>query len=115
MAGSRSALAAALPGIARGYGAPSADVIVWPSDAEWRSQALARGWTWSVVGFTGTLGIIDPKRFLAGVRPLIEERSGEALQLEAEGEGARLRAAGETVLLETVGHLTALVFGEPTE
>jgi predicted N-acetyltransferase YhbS len=113
--GSRSALAAALPGIARSYGAESAEVMIYPTDAEWRAQAIARGWRWSLVPFPGTLGIIEPGRFLRSARPLVEERAGMDLEMEPSGEGARVSARGESVLLETKGQLTALVFGGETE
>jgi predicted N-acetyltransferase YhbS len=115
MAGSRGALAAALPGVARQYGVHAADVVTWRADAEWRAQALTRGWNWSQVPFAGTLGIIDPTRFLAAVRPLLEERVGAELRIEAEGEGARLSAGEESVVLSSMAELTALVFGGDTE
>jgi predicted N-acetyltransferase YhbS len=112
--GSRTALAATLPGIARKYGVTGSEVVTWPSDAEWRAQASDRGWTWSLIPFTGTLGIIDAERFFRAVRPLLEERTGE-LRIEPAGEGARLTARGETMTLETMGQVTALVFGGDTE
>lgn len=115
IAGSRSALAAVVPGIARSQGVPAAEVMTWPSDAEWRAQALCHGWRWSPSAFPGTLGIIDPERFLRAVRPLIEERVGPDLRIEAAGSGAVLRARGESLALETMGQLTALVFGGETE
>lgn len=76
VAGSRSALAAALPGIARGYGLGAAETIHRPDDAEWRLLAARNGWEARPCRFTGTVGIIDPPRFLAAVRPLLEERCG---------------------------------------
>jgi GNAT superfamily N-acetyltransferase len=113
--GSRSALAAALPGIAARFGAEAAEVIAWDADAEWRTQALLRGWAWSSVAFPGTLGIIDPHRFLAAIAPLVRERSRRGLSIEPEGEGARLAAEGEGAGLATMGELTALVFGGETD
>ncbi len=115
VAGSRSALAAVLPGLAAQYGAEAAEVVVWGSDAEWRAHAALRGWEWSPAPFPGTVGIIDPERFLAAVRPLVGERAGDTLQLEAVGEGARLTAGGQSFVLETMGQLTALVFGGDTD
>jgi GNAT superfamily N-acetyltransferase len=114
-AGSRSAIAAALPGIAAQYGVETADVITWRADAEWRSQAMLRGWSWNQVSFAGTLGIIHPAAFLTAIGPLLRERVGEELRIEPEGEGAVLEAGGETARLETMGQLTALVFGGDTE
>jgi hypothetical protein len=113
--GSRSALAAALPGIAARYGAAAVDLVTWPSDAEWRAEALVRGWHWHSAPFPGTLGIIHPKRFFEAVRPLIEERAGQELSVEPSGEGAVLAAGGERATLESMAHLTALVFGGETE
>ena len=114
-AGSRSALAGALPSIAREYGCPAAEVIAWPADAEWRSQALDRGWEWTPVPFPGTVGVIDAARFLAAVNPLLEERSGSDLSVTPHGEGARLQAGDETALLENFSQLTALIFGGETD
>lgn len=115
IAGSRSALAGALPAIAQEYEAAAAEVVTWSTDAEWRSQAMSRGWRWTPMSFPGTLGIIDPGQFFAAVRPLIAERLGSELKIEPAGEGARLSARGESVVLETMGQLTALVFGGETE
>lgn len=115
VAGSRSALAAVLPGLASQYGAAAAEVVIWGSDAEWRAHAVTRGWEWSPAAFPGTAGIIDPDRFLSAVRPLVEERSGNILHLEAMGEGARLTAGGQSCVLDSMGQLTALVFGGDTE
>lgn len=115
IAGSRSALAGALPEIARDYGAARAEVVTWGADAEWRAQAVIRGWRWSPMSFPGTLGIIDSGRFLAAIQPLVEERLGRSLKLEAAGEGARLTVGRESGVLETMGQLTALVFGGESE
>jgi predicted N-acetyltransferase YhbS len=114
IAGSRTAMAAALPGIARQYGCEAAELVTWPSDAEWRSQAALRGWNWSLTPFPGTLGVIDPPRFLGAISPLVEERLGTDLRLEPAGEGARLHAGGESVTLDSMGQLTALLFGGDT-
>lgn len=114
-AGSRSALAEALPGLARRCGAPACELVTWPSDTGWRAQADRRGWRAEATTFPGTLGIIDPERFLAAVRPLLAERAGEDLELAADGEGARLVVPGETVRLENHAQLTALVFRGRTE
>lgn len=113
--GSRSALAAALPAIAARFGATEADAVALAWDREWEEQAAARGWTTTRVAFPGTLGVIDPERFLAAMRPLLDERSGGAVTLAAHGTGGVLTAAGETVRLETTGMLTALLFGGNTE
>ncbi len=115
VAGSRSALAAALPGIAREYGCSGSEVVTWASDAEWRSQALARGWEWAPLPFPGRVGIIDSQRFLTAVRPLLEERASGELVVTAQGEGVRLEAGGDSVLVERPGALTALLFGGETE
>ena len=115
IAGSREAIAAALPGIGRRYGAPSGSVIVSGSDTAWSIAAAARGWASTPAGFPGTLGIIDADRFLTAIAPLVEERVGPALRMDAAGDGARLRSGGETVELRTVGELTALVFGGETD
>lgn len=115
LAGSRSAVAAALPGIARRYGVERADMVTWPSDAEWRAEASVRGWSWRPLAFPGTLGIIDPARFLRAVRVLVEERVGDGLRLEGDGEGALLRLGGAEARLDTMGQLTALVFGGDTD
>lgn len=115
--GSRAALAAVLPGIARRYEVPAVDLVTWPSDAEWRSQAFARGWQWLPAAFPGTVGIIDPERFLRAIRRLVEERAGSDLRLEPAGEAgwARLVADEETTVLATMAELTALVFGSEAE
>jgi predicted N-acetyltransferase YhbS len=115
IAGSRSALAAVLPGIAQRYGLATAELITWPSDVEWRTQAALRGWTCTARAFPGTLGIIDPERFLQAIRPLLAERTGTALRVEPCGDGARLEVDGASLTLETMGQLTALVFGGETE
>jgi hypothetical protein len=114
IAGSRTALAAALPGIARGYGCETAELVTWPSDAEWRTQASLRGWRWSLAPFPGTLGILDPARFFKAVGPLVQERLGADFRIEPLGDGARLLLGSESADLPTMGQLTALVFGGDT-
>ncbi len=113
-AGSRSVLAAVLPGLAARYGTSAAEVVVGASDGEWRAQALKFGWTASTATFPGTLGIIDSSEFCRAIRPLLDERVGSRLSLDPEGEGAVLSAGADRVQLETPGELTALVFGGDT-
>jgi predicted N-acetyltransferase YhbS len=115
VAGSRSALAAALPGLARRYGMEQADVILWSWDAQWRAEAAVRAWRWEPEPFPGTLGIIDPVRFLRAIRPLVDERSSSGLNIVPEGQGAAVTCRGERVVLSTMPQLTALVFGGETE
>jgi len=114
IAGSRGALAAALPGIAAGYGAPAVDVRTLAEDHALRAEASRRGWTVTGAAFPGTLGIIDPGRFFEATRPLLEERVGSALTVEAAGAGARLSAGPAAAAVGTMGALTALVFGGDT-
>jgi predicted N-acetyltransferase YhbS len=110
-AGSREALARALPGIAARYRAPAVEVIASGADTAWQGAAASWEWRGSPLPFPGTLCIIDVPRFLRAVQPLVTERVGDALRIEPEGVGVRLEAAGETAVLETASQLTALLFG----
>jgi GNAT superfamily N-acetyltransferase len=112
-AGSRSAITAALPAVARRYGAATAEVVVRSCDVNWRFAARAHCLSGTPVAFPGTVGVIDPARFLCAVRPLIEERV-EGLTLEPAGEGAILSGGGHRVELTSRGRLEALVFGGAT-
>ena len=115
IAGSRSALARALPGIAARYGAPAVELIASSSDDAWCALTAERRWTGEPTPFPGTLGIIDVPRFVRAIQPLLEERCGDELRLEPEGAGVRLSTAGESADLSNPAHLTALVFGGETE
>lgn len=111
LAGSREALARALPGIAARYHAPAVEVITSGSDTSWLGAAASRGWSGTPLPFPGTLCIIDGPRFLRAIAPILSERSGDALRIEPRGEVARVVVGGETVVLETLSQLTALLFG----
>jgi hypothetical protein len=111
-AGDRSALARAVPSLAKAYGAPAAEWIGWPDDAALAAEASARGWSHTENAFTGTLGIIDPQRFLTAIGPLMAER-GSHLRWTPSAEGALLETADESHPL-TWSQLTSLVFGGPT-
>jgi len=113
-AGSRAGLAAALPGIARRYGLDRVEVILCAEDLEWRAEAAARAWLRRAESFPGTLGIIDAPRFLRAVKPLIDERSGAGLEVLPDGAGALLTCRGESARLDSMGQLTAVVFGGET-
>jgi predicted N-acetyltransferase YhbS len=112
--GSRSCIASALPAIASRYGAATVELVTGEWDIEWQVQAVARGWAPSQIPFPGTLGIIEPERFLRAVSPLLAERSA-AVEIAAQGEGALLRSGSEQLEFRTVGELTAFVFGGNTE
>jgi hypothetical protein len=114
IAGSRSALARAMPGIAARYGAPAVELVTSGSDDAWSALAAELGWSGEPTPFPGTLGIIDVPRFLTVIQPLIAERSGDELRLDPEGEGVRLSAAGESAVLGNPSLVTALVFGGET-
>lgn len=114
-AGSRRALAAALPAIAARYGAPGWELVASACDTAWTAEAAARGWLGSPVAFPGTLGIIDAERFLNALAVLIRERCGDALEITPHQDGARLQVGGETCVLTSRAQLTALVFGGHSE
>lgn len=113
-AGSRSALAAALPGIASQYGAAAVEIVAGAGDAGWQTQAHWHRWEATSTAFPGTLGIIDAAEFCRSIRPLLAERVGTRLSLEADGEGAVLSVEGESIRLATQGELTAMAFGGET-
>ena len=113
--GDPEALAEALPAVAARYGAPAAVAVAHPSDMAFRRAARARRWSAQSISFPGTLGIIDPGRFLAAIAPLIQEASSVGLEVLPAGDGAQLRVGSEETMLETMGQLTALVFGGDTE
>ena len=115
IAGSRSALARALPGIAARYGTPAVELITSGADDAWSALTAERCWTGDATPFPGTLGIIDVARFVQTIQPLLAERCGDDLRLEPEGEGVRLSAGGESTVLSSPSHVTALVFGGETE
>jgi predicted N-acetyltransferase YhbS len=117
-AGSRRAVAGALPGVAARYNVPEAALVALADDGDWQAEARRCGYPGAPVQFSGTLGILDPARFLESVRPVLEERLGSdlgGLVVAPAGTGALLRLRGEVLELATMGELTALVFGGDTE
>jgi predicted N-acetyltransferase YhbS len=114
IAGSRAALARALPGIPARDGAAAVEVVTSGSDDAWNGLAAENGWAGSPTAFPGTLGIIDVPRFLGAIAPLLEERCGDELRITTSGDGARLTAGGQSAVLENAALLTALVFGGET-
>ena len=115
IAGARALIAEALPAIARHYDSARAEVIALASDVGLRCEAVRRGWERQRRAFGGTVGVIDPPRFLAAIEPLLAERAGDAFRLEPDGEGALIVSDVGSHRLPTRGHLTAVLFGGDTD
>ncbi|MBI3947203.1 MAG: GNAT family N-acetyltransferase [Armatimonadetes bacterium] len=118
-AGSESALFETLAAIADRYGSERIEVVVMPATHDPGRLLATVGSEEQETAFRGTVGIINPARFLDAFRPYLQERLGRAdaarLEIEPlESGGARFRAAGERYNLDTMGRLTALVFGGST-
>jgi hypothetical protein len=115
LAGSRTALAAALFQIGRRYDAAEIAFITQPGEPEIRRVAAEKGWKAIRQPFSGTLGVIDPPALLAALHPLFEERCREPLQIAATEECARFAAHGEQYEIAAPGPLAALLFGGDTD
>jgi ribosomal protein S18 acetylase RimI-like enzyme len=117
-AGDRWAIAEAAPDVIARAGASALDLIGPDGDAVLAAHARARGWEASCTSFSGTLNVIRPESFFAKLAPWIAERLGaaEAARLQVSvGEGEiRFMLDGESYAVDTLGRLTALIFGGDT-
>jgi predicted N-acetyltransferase YhbS len=117
-AGCRSSVAGALPQVAGRYGADRAQLVALADDSSLAAHAHARGCRSAPRGFPGTLGILHPERFLAAIRPYLAERLGSdlgRLEFQAGAGGWIIRSGSQALTLETMGQLTAFVFGGDTD
>lgn len=116
IAGDRWSIAEAVGAILAGTGAPALDLIGPDGDLALRAHALARGWEASLSAFAGTLAVLSPAAFFDRLRPVFAERCGDDLpRAERAGEGLRLSLGEEALVLETLGQVTALLFGGDTD
>jgi predicted N-acetyltransferase YhbS len=117
-AGSRGASAAVLPAVAARAGADRAHLVALADDREMEIQARARAFTARAEPFPGTLGVLDPRRFLDAIRVYLAERLGgdaTGLSVEVEGEQVAFRRGDEAVAFGNMGRFTAFLFGGDTE
>lgn len=117
MAGSRSAIIAALPALLDRYEAPVVNLWVQRMDVEMSTQARCRGWTPQPKTFPGTVGVIDPPALMEALAPLLVERSAEAadLKITATEDEVTFALGAEQVTMKAPGPLAALLFGGETE
>jgi GNAT superfamily N-acetyltransferase len=113
LAGSRLAVARALPALLNEYEANEAHIEGLAADLELIEVARARDWQVESRGFHGTVGIIDPRRFWNGIQPLIGERLGKRardLHLSADDGRVNLSFGNERIVLPEMADFTRLVF-----
>jgi hypothetical protein len=105
MAGSRWAIAAALPHAAAHFGASSIEVSTLGADREWLAIARTQGWGLEPAAFPGTIGILDPYGFFVALKVVLAERLGERsrLRIEASPDGVRFTLAPESDPLGPLG------------
>jgi hypothetical protein len=117
LAGSRWAIAEALPAAMERVGAAEIDVVTHAHDREWTTLARARGWTLEPTAFTGTIGILDPAAFFDRLEPYIAERLSERrrLRIQPSTAGVRFELGGQSYEVTAPGPLAALIFGGHTE
>lgn len=98
LAGSRLALAHALPALFEEYDLDRLHVEALCSDHELIHLAAVHGWEVRPQGFHGTVGIIDPARFWQSILPLVRERLGKEaddLVLDTDGRQVSVSFGGE--------------------
>ncbi|MFW6189084.1 MAG: GNAT family N-acetyltransferase [Planctomycetota bacterium] len=114
MAGSRRAVAEALPAVFEEYDLQTAHAKFLRSDTEARALAGSLGWRTQPAGFHGTVGIICPALFWRNARPLLRERIGPQrfgrLSFTADGDGTRIAFGDESTDRLDMSELTRLVF-----
>lgn len=116
LAGSRTALLAALPALRDQHQSASVSLVVQPTDVEMAVNARQHGWTATPLAFPGTLGVIDPPALMAALRPLLAERAEAAARLtvSATADEATFTLNGEQYQVGAPGPLAALLFGGDT-
>ncbi|MCD6505215.1 GNAT family N-acetyltransferase [Candidatus Poribacteria bacterium] len=114
MAGSRTAVLAALTKLFDLYNVDRINLNTTAADGEMRSLGKLIGVPYVPRGFHGTLRIIDLKGFFAAIEPYVSERLEEdelwGLEIEFEPD-LIFRYEDEEFRLETIQDITAFVFG----
>ncbi len=111
IAGSRSALLGALPGLFDRYGVDALEIVTVDSDRELASLLRGHGITPEPQGFTGTVLVLQPERLLGVFGDYIGDLLGpDAPAWEVSEASVVIRGGGQEHRLP-VGDLGALVFG----
>ena len=114
MAGSRTAVLAALTKLFDLYNVDRINLNTTAADGEMRSLGKLIGVPYVPRGFHGTLRIINLKGFFAAIEPYVSERLDEdelwGLEIEFEPD-LIFRYEDEEFRLETIQDITAFVFG----
>ncbi|NLC59113.1 MAG: GNAT family N-acetyltransferase [Armatimonadetes bacterium] len=117
-AGAETVLFAGLSGIAAWHGASRVEVAIMPGSQDLPRLLRQAGATEEATSFPGTLAIIEPDGFFVCIHEYVRERLGtvadELLLEPRETTGVSFQLGSERYELETLGQLTALVFGGTT-
>lgn len=114
IAGSRTAILAALPKLFDRYGVDRIDIHTFSADLEMRTLGRLIGLPYTPRGFHGTLKIIDLKGFFGAIEPYVSERLDDdeiwGLELDFEPE-LLFRYEDEEFKLSSPQEVTAFIFG----
>jgi predicted N-acetyltransferase YhbS len=113
LAGSRLAVAHALPPLFDEFDLDRLHIEALSSDHELAYIAATHGWDVQPQGFHGTVGIIDPDRFWQSIVSLVHERLGEEandLALDTDGRQVNLNFGSEKTPALNMPGFTRLVF-----
>ena len=115
LAGSRAAIAQALPALFKEYDIRRVTINHLGGDAEMAALARHHRWPTETGEFGGTVGIVEPERFWAACEPLFRERLGKGFKcLSFHADDRITIACGEEKLeLDGMEELTGLVFLPP--
>ncbi len=116
MAGSRCAVADALPALLDEYGIRNATINYLGQDLEMDWLARRHRWPIEKGAFGGTVGIIGPERFWTACEPLFRERLGRdfrCLRFQTDEELITIACGEEEVELAGMSEFTQLVFLPP--
>lgn len=109
-AGSRRALLTCLPALPPRYDSDRIEVVALPIDVEYHILAEELCLRCESIRFTGTLGIVEPDRFLESTARIIAERSLIGFSINAVEGGVEIRMDGERAFLDSMSELTTLIF-----
>ncbi|MCL6452255.1 MAG: GNAT family N-acetyltransferase [Alicyclobacillus sp.] len=109
-AGSRLAVADALPNIQRAFGAARVRLRVHRCDTTMQDRLRQLGVALRSAHVQGTVRLLDVEAFFAQVQPLLEERFGERAAVARHGDVWTVQVGDLRVTTEDVGELTAWVF-----